>query len=94
MIHLGKAQPEIAGSKLAIAMLPDAAYAFRLRGYTFAIGRSRHTRGYLGREIAGAVEIGDEPRLRRLPAQQLPGLVTRRRIVERCEMREPAKVLG
>jgi hypothetical protein len=46
-----------------------------------------------GFEIARPVEIGNQPGLLRLPLQQFPSSQTRGRAVDRCEMREPAKVV-
>ncbi len=46
------------------------------------------------REVAGPVDIRNQPRLLRLPTQLLPSALTRSLVVDCCEMREPAKVLG
>src|SRR5207244_13618243 len=47
-----------------------------------------------GLEIARPVEIGNQSRLSWTPSQQFPGSLTRSRVIERCEMREPAKMAG
>src|SRR6266566_4559579 len=47
-----------------------------------------------GFEIARPVEIGNQPGLLRLPPQQFPSSQTRGLAVDRCEMGEPAKVVG
>ncbi len=47
-----------------------------------------------GFEIARPVEIGNERRLLRLPPQQFPSSLARGRAVDRCDMHEPAKVVG
>src|SRR4029450_11109353 len=44
-------------------------------------------------EIARPVEIGNQPGLLRLPPEQFTGSLTRGRVVECSEMREPFKVI-
>lgn len=44
--------------------------------------------------MARPVEIGYQPGLLRLPLQQFPRCLTRGRVVDRCEMREPDRVVG
>src|SRR5207247_8784668 len=46
------------------------------------------------REVAGPVDIRNQPRLLRLPTQLLPSALNRCLVVDCCEMREPAKVLA
>ena len=66
----------------------------RLRTSVPAAQRHRRYAVCSGFEIARPVEIGNQPRLLRLPSQQFPSSLTRGRVVNRCEMREPAKVAG
>src|SRR5208337_1149825 len=47
-----------------------------------------------GFEIARPVEIGNQPGLFRLPSQQFASSLTRSRVIERREMREPVEVVG
>src|SRR5205809_3845844 len=46
------------------------------------------------REVAGPVDIRNQPRPLRLPTQLLPSALTRSLVVDRCKVGEPAKVLG
>ena len=47
-----------------------------------------------GFEIARPVEVRDEPGLLRLLAKRFPSSMTRGQVVDRCERRKPAKVVG